>query len=101
MGVVDCQTMKLVDTSEANPGAVRHILTHRDEEDDQRVEGVVREILAAVRRSGDEAVVGHTRKFDWPDATAETLLVPESEIAEASRSVPAGLIEVFRRSAVN
>lgn len=50
------------------------------------VENAVREILAAVRSKGDEALVDYTRGFDCPEF-APPLRVSEQDIARAAASV--------------
>ena len=56
----------------------------------------VRETVAAVRERGDEALVEHTRRLDWPDATAEQLAVPAEELHSAYDRVEAGWVEALR-----
>lgn len=51
---------------------------------DAAAEQSVREIVTAVRQRGDEAVVAYSREFDWPQAHAASLRVPEAEIGEAA-----------------
>lgn len=51
------------------------------------VENVVREIIAAVQKDGDAALVEYTRKFDCPDFELP-LRVSEKEIALGAASVP-------------
>ncbi|MBE0500253.1 MAG: histidinol dehydrogenase [Desulfuromonadales bacterium] len=51
------------------------------------VEKTVRDIIAAVRRDGDEAVFAYTRQFDRLDLTAATVQVQQSEIDQALQMV--------------
>jgi histidinol dehydrogenase len=77
----------------------------REEEED--VAGVVRGIIADVRKRGDEALVELTNKFDRADVSLATLRVPQAEIdaAEAQCSkatldalaVAAQRIEAYHR----
>ncbi|NIA70837.1 histidinol dehydrogenase [Pelagibius litoralis] len=53
-------------------------------ESDEDVDAVVADILAAVRRDGDAALLRYTARFDRLELTAETLRVPEAELAEAA-----------------
>jgi histidinol dehydrogenase len=46
-----------------------------------------REIVAAVRRRGDRALLAYTKKFDRVALRAEQLLVPAEEIAAARAQV--------------
>ena len=53
------------------------------------VSDTVAGIIADVRARGDEAVVELTNRFDQSDVTAETLRIPEAEIAAAAeRTAP-------------
>ncbi len=75
----------------ADPGFDRAVdrLLARSLDDTSRVEPAVREILDAVRRRGDDALVAYTERFDgvrWPVAD---LRVPETELEDAHRSIPA------------
>ena len=62
-------------------------LEDRFELADTRCQGIVSDILAAVKSRGDEAVVEYTRKFDAPDLTVDALKVSEAELAEAENQV--------------
>lgn len=59
---------------------------HGRQNPDESVENSVREILAAVREKGDEALVKYTRDFDCPDFSPP-LRVSELDIAKAAASV--------------
>jgi len=50
-------------------------------------EGIVREIVGSVRARGDEALLDHTRRLDWPKATARGLKVKAREIDQALAEV--------------
>jgi histidinol dehydrogenase len=62
------------------------LLAHRSPT--AEVRDKVAEIIAAVRRDGDKALVEYTRRFDRFDAAAARLAVTVDELAEAERSVP-------------
>ena len=62
------------------------------------VESAVRDIIAAVRERGDEALVEYTRNFDCPDF-APPLLVSEQEIARAAASVSIENREIISQAA--
>jgi len=64
-------------------------------------EGVVREIVEAVRGEGDKAVIRYERKFDWPEARASGLKPPKAEIAAARRKVGKEFIAAVRHAAMN
>ena len=50
---------------------------------DSKVQGVVSEILNAVRDRGDSALIEYTQKFDSPDFRPEQLKVSDQELADA------------------
>jgi histidinol dehydrogenase len=58
----------------------------------------VQEILAAVAKDGDAAVVASSRKFDDPEFSAEQIRVSEKEMAEAHRRLPTEQLAAIRRS---
>lgn len=61
----------------------------RRKDPDTKVDGIVREILEAIRSRGDDALVEYTAKFDCPEITRDTLSVPEDVIREALSTIPA------------
>jgi histidinol dehydrogenase len=65
-------------------------LLDRAQELDQKVEGVVREILHNVRTRGDAALLDYTAQFDrWTPASAAALEIPRARLAMAADKVPA------------
>jgi len=65
-------------------------LLDRAQELDQRVEGVVRDVIHAVRTRGDAALVDYTTQFDrWTPKSPGALEIPKSRLAEASGKIPA------------
>jgi histidinol dehydrogenase len=58
----------------------------------------VQEILAAVARDGDAAIVASAKKFDDPDFSANQIRVTGKEMAEAHRRLPAEQLAAIRRS---
>ncbi len=95
--------------SDADPGFVAafsaFLAARRDAEADVRA--VVADILAAVRRDGDAAVVSYTQRFDGFPLTETAMRVPDDEIAaavdgcdpavRAALDVAATRIEAFHR----
>ncbi|WP_308620172.1 histidinol dehydrogenase [uncultured Desulfovibrio sp.] len=67
---------------------------------DENVESAVREIIAAVRAKGDEALVEYTRHFDAPDFALPVRVSPQ-EIARAAASVPVESREYICGAAAN
>ena len=66
--------------------------------DDQVVhkEATVREVLQAVKRQGDRAVLHYTEEYDQISLKPEDLRVSGSELEAAYHQVPAELIEAIR-----
>lgn len=86
--------------SEAQWPLLGDMLAGRYDPDDA-VEPVVRDILAAVRSKGDEALAEYTRRFDCPDFTPAMLRVSPEDVAQAVASVPADDIAIIRQAADN
>ena len=63
------------------------------------VSGIVSDIIATVRRDGDEALKAYAKKFDGADLTS--LLVTPEEIAEAVSSVSPKFLEILKTAAEN
>ena len=64
-------------------------------------ETTVREILSAVRRSGDEAVLHYTAKFDHQTLTPSTLRISGAEIDTAYQQVTGELLQAIRLACQN
>jgi histidinol dehydrogenase len=58
-------------------------------------------ILADVRLRGDAAVAGLTARFDWPQARAESIVVPQADLDAAYAEVPPDLLEALRTTRDN
>ena len=93
--------MQEFDTSKHSRANIDAALTTRPTEALANVEAVVRDILADVRARGDEAVVDYTRRFDWPDATASTLEVPQSDLIRANGEADSATLAAPRKAADN
>ena len=63
---------------------------------DSKVQGIVAEILAAVRERGDAALIEYTRKFDAPAFTLDQLKVSDRELAEAYGLVDLPFMEALQ-----
>jgi len=82
--------IRTLNTSDAGFRAAFTALLDRAQELDAKVEGVVREVIQAVRTRGDAALVDYTSRFDrWTPATAATLEIPRARLAEAAKKIPA------------
>ncbi len=67
----------------------------------EKEEAAVREIIDAVRRDGDRAVLYYEEKFDKAVLTPETLRVSREEIEEAYAALDPAFIEVMKKAAAN
>lgn len=65
------------------------------------VSSVVAEIIAAVRKDGDKALLHYTSKFDGLRCSAADLRVSEEEIAAAGAALPAGQRKRIRQAIRN
>lgn len=76
-------------------------VTRRQVAVDPEVERRVQEIIDAVRREGDEALVRLTRRFDAPDFTADRITVHPEEIDRAYESADRTLVDIIRQARDN
>jgi histidinol dehydrogenase len=70
----------------------------RRKDPDTRADGIVRDILAAVKARGDDALVEYTRKFDCPDFDAGKLRVPGAAISAALNDIAANDIAILEEA---
>ncbi|MGM0412155.1 MAG: histidinol dehydrogenase [Pseudomonadota bacterium] len=78
-----------LDTADAGFDAALDRLLAWEEGADERVEGIVRDILADVRARGDAAVVEHTNRLDRRDAaTMADLELPAERLEQALEALP-------------
>ena len=74
-------------------------LKERAAENDRKVDGAVAEIVAAVKKKGDEAVRAYTTRFDgW---CPERLEITREEIAELTKSCDPAFLASLERAAEN
>ncbi len=71
------------------------VLDERGAVDNNKYLQTVIDILADVKKNGDDAVLEYTKKFDYKDATKESLVVSVSEMKEAFLSLDKDLQEVL------
>lgn len=64
-------------------------------------EGVVAEILAAVKAEKDKAIFAYTKQFDGADIDEETIRVTDGEIQEAYEKVDQSLIPILQKALAN
>jgi histidinol dehydrogenase len=83
-------TIHSLDTTDSGFRAAFTALLDRAQGLDTKVEGVVREVIAAVRARGDGALVDYTARFDrWTPASAAELEIPPTLLAQAVQKIPA------------
>src|SRR6185503_11734703 len=70
-------------------------------DDDSNIERIVSDIVADVRRRGDQAVCDYTRRFDEQELTPATIRVSEAEIHELASGADDELVEILRKAAFN
>ena len=86
----------------ADPGfrAAFTVLLDRAQGLDAKVEGVVREVLDAVRTRGDAALVDYTARFDrWTPASAAALEIPPERFSQAAQKIPADQRQALEQAA--
>ena len=64
-------------------------------------EAVARPILEDIRRRGDRALIGYTKKFDGIDLAKTGFTVSRQEIRRAYREVPRGFVDAVKVAAAN
>lgn len=79
----------------------RRALLNRVQADLTPIEPAVRDIIAAVRARGDDAVLEYTRRFDGSDLDAGSLRVTAEEFDEAETKIDADVREALARAIAN
>jgi histidinol dehydrogenase len=90
--------MRIIGSSDAGFKALLSEILKRGEQDTTLVEEAVKEIIAAVKAGGDEALVEYTRRFDKADI-AGSIEVPLKEAEKAVDSIPRKDLELMRLAA--
>lgn len=93
--------MKIVKLTQDTRMDILDKLLKRSPNNYSEYEDVVADIIANVRRQGDQAVFEYTKKFDKWEVDAGNIRVTRAEIEEAFRLVDEQFIEVMKRSASN
>lgn len=92
--------IKRLTTAEADFWPSLRKLAHWEQGAEARVEGVVADILAAVKARGDAALVEYTQRFDRVQAdTAQALEISAAELDAALAGLPAAQREALQRAA--
>lgn len=79
---------------------IRDWLAPRKNPDD-KVESIVREIIAEIKNSGDKGLVKYTQKFDCPEFTEAMIKAGRKEIDKAYDSLPQTDIEIITKASEN
>ncbi len=88
-----------LDLSDPNFEAAFAAFLEAGREQAEDVDRAVAEILAAVRKEGDTAVLRYTERFDRLALTPETLRLPESALTEAEAACDAQTLAALRLAA--
>lgn len=68
---------------------------------DPKVHKVVADVLSAVEKDGDQALLAFTEKFGGPKLAPSEIFVPPAEIMEARRSLPADVRKAITAARTN
>ncbi len=93
--------MKILTLNEENKKNILENLLKRSPNQYEAQTKAVAEILNRVKEEKDVALFDYTKKFDKAELTKETIRVTEEEIKEAYEKLPADVLEVIRKAAVN
>ena len=87
-------------TREETPPKLDAILS-RSPDFSAEQEATVREIVTAVKKQGDRALLAYTKKYDGIDMKAGDMRVPETEIKTAYRNADPKFIDIIDAAAAN
>lgn len=93
--------MRVVDLAKESMDGILESLLQRSPDDYGDYERVVKDILADVKKRGDEAVFSYTEKFDGVTLGKDTVRVTDEEVEAAYGFVDSKLLEVIRKSLLN
>nr|NIR87331.1 histidinol dehydrogenase [Candidatus Bathyarchaeota archaeon] len=88
-------------TSREFKGEVLNQIVNRGKTDFSSVSSSVQEIIEAVRKEGDKAVLRYTEKFDNVRLPQSKLKVTKKEIKDSYRKLKDNQIEALRKAAIN
>lgn len=90
--------MRITTTDDKGFNGLLAEILGRGEQDTTLVEEAVKEIIAAVKARGDEALIEYTRRFDKADIEG-AIEVPAAEADKALKAVPEDELELMRLAA--
>ena len=93
--------MRILNLNDENKQNILENLLRRSPNQYETQQKAVAEILDAVKARKDEALFEYTAKFDKANLTAETVRVTDAEITAAYEKLPAEVLDVIRKAAVN
>ena len=92
--------LRTLSTTDSNFRAAFTALLDRAPELDAKVEAVVREVIGAVRKRGDAALLDYTARFDrWTPTSAAALEIPQARFAPAAQKIPAEQRQALEQAA--
>lgn len=91
--------IRIIKTTDASCRLLMARLLQRRGNREGEVERRVSEIIRAVQRQGDRALLRYTRRFDRTRMTPATIEVKKSEIERAMANVPVGDLAILRLAA--
>ncbi|MBF0634868.1 MAG: histidinol dehydrogenase, partial [Nitrospinae bacterium] len=91
--------MKIVKSGEPSFGRIVKKLENRFSNGPAGIGKTVSKIIADVKRRGDTALFGYTKKFDKIALTPATTRVTDKEIAEAEKSVNPAVFSALKKAA--
>lgn len=91
--------IRIIKTTDASCRLLMMRLLQRRGNREGEVERRVSEIIRAVQRQGDRALLRYTRRFDRTRMTPATMEVKKSEIERAMANVPVGDLAILRLAA--
>jgi len=80
--------IRIIKTSDAGFKAVLRRIIERRQSKGGKVEGLVAEIVSAVRRNGNRALIRYARLFDGVRLSKKEIEIKPQEIDRALRTVP-------------
>jgi len=90
--------MKFYDLRNVSELNINDFLVEREQTSYESYESVVDEILANVRKNGDDALLDYTYRFDKVQLTSDSIKVTKSEIEKAYELVDSSLIDVIKKA---
>ena len=76
-------------------------LSHRQQQVTPRIEQQVRNIIRAVQKDGDKAVIQYTKEFDDVIHSSKSMRLSESVLKQAAAKVNPEFIKVIKRAIIN